>query len=189
MTNSMNMFDYILLAMGLYVLISGIRGKGRLYTAENIKEGMEEKFHKTMQVLYIILGAVMTVNGVVSILKYTFYEFKEVVAATETATAVYEWVPTKDLGAFRFLTVPVLNVLTFVCMGLCLACIIYMIVAIRKMTDKNAPKKQQAGQSGAGQSQASRQAGHILPVSAFDFDEPEETEPLPEKAGSGEARE
>ena len=43
-----NMFDYILLAMGLYVLVSGIRGKGKLYAAENIKEGMEEQYHKTM---------------------------------------------------------------------------------------------------------------------------------------------
>lgn len=168
MSNSFSLFDYILLGMGVYVLVSGIRGKGRLFTAENIKEGMEEKFMKTMRILYIILGAVMTVNGCVSLVKYNFYTFNP-----PTAEAAASWTPSGDLGAFSFLTVPVLNVLTYVCMGLCLACIVYMIVAIRKMTDKNAPRKQTT----QAQEQAARQAGHTLPVSAFEFEEPEAESP------------
>ncbi len=164
------MFDYILLGMGLYVLVSGIRGKGRLFTAENLKEGMEEKFMKIMRVLYIILGAVMTLNGGVSLVKYNFYTF-----VPATAESAATWTPSGDLGAFSFLTIPVLNVLTYVCMGVCLACIVYMIIVIRKMTDRNAPRKQESAQGGAAQTQAARQEGHVLPVSAFEFDEPEET--------------
>lgn len=167
MMDSFSLFDYILLGMGIYVLVSGISGKGRLFTAENIKEGMEEKFHKTMQILYIVLGAVMTLNGGVSLIKYNFYTM-----VPATATSPLTWEPKGDLGAFSFLTIPVLNVLTYVCMGICLACIVYMIVAIRKMTDKNAPQKKAASNPAAA-AQANRQAGHILPVSAFDFDEPE----------------
>ena len=169
-SNSFSMFDYILLAMGIYVLVSGIRGKGRLFTAENIKEGMEEKFMKTMRILYIVLGVVMTINGGVSLIKYNFYIFTP---ATETTAAV--WTPTANLGAFSFLTVPVLNVLTYVCMGLCLLCIVSRLVAIRKMTDKNAPARKAAAENPTQQAQAARQAGHVLPVSAFEFDEPTET--------------
>ncbi len=169
----MEMFDYILLAMGVYVLVAGIRGKGRLYNMENIKEGMEEQFFQIMRKIYIILGAVMTLNGVFSVLRYIIYSYEEVIPATETMTAGFDWVIKEGMESWSFLSIPLLNVMTYVCMGLSIAIIIAMIVVTRKMTDKDAAaKRAQANQNSQA---ASKQAGHTLPVSAFDFDE-EETE-------------
>ena len=173
MESTLSMFDYILLAMGLYVLVAGIRGKGRLYNMENIKEGMEEKFFQIMRKIYIILGAVMTLNGLLSVLKYAIYSYQEVIPATETMTAGYDWVLKEGMESWSFLSITFLNVMTYVCMGLSIAIIIAMIVVTRKMTDKDAAaKRAQANQSSQA---AARQAGHTLPVSAFDFDD-EETE-------------
>ena len=42
MTGSFAMFDWLLIAVSFYVLYSGIVGKGKLYSVENIKEGMED---------------------------------------------------------------------------------------------------------------------------------------------------
>lgn len=174
--NSMSLFDWIMLAMGAYVLYAGITGKGRLYVVENVKEGMEENLKKFSRLLYIILGIIMVVNSATSIVKYAFYAYQEVLPATDTAAAVYDWVAIKDLGSFSFLTVQVLDIIAYVFLGLCIACIVILIIGFRKMTDKNAkpkpkPEAQQAAQN---------QAGHVLPVSAFEFEEeaqPESEEP------------
>lgn len=165
---TLSMFDYVLLAMGVYVLVAGIRGKGRLFAFENIKEGMEERFSKIMRRIYIVLGAVMTLNGLISVAKYSFYSYEEVIPATETMTAGYDWVLKRDLGPLSFLTMPVINVLTYVCTGLSIAGLVTLIIVTRKMTDKTAAgKRAQQTQSAA----AAKQAGHTLPVSAFDFEE------------------
>lgn len=174
---SFSMFDYILLAIGVYVLYSGISGKGRLYNVENLKEGMEKKFKSTMRKLYIGLGAVMSLNAGASLLKTGFYEMKEITAATETAKATYDWVlqEGKSLGAFSFLTPKALDIITYVLLGLSMALIVLMIIAIRKLTNKPAPG--QGKSSAQGGARSSCQSGHILPTSAFDFDdEPEQTE-------------
>ncbi len=165
---SLSLFDYLLLAMGVYVLVAGIRGKGRLYNVENIKKGMEETFIQTMRKLYIALGAVMTFNGLISLVKYVFYSYEEVIPATETMTAGYDWVPLRDLGSFSFLTIPTINIITYVCTGLAIAGIVVMIVVTRKMTDKDAAARRAEQYKGA---DAAKQAGHILPVSAFDFED------------------
>ena len=179
MGSTFSMFDYILLAIGVYVLYSGISGKGRLYNIENLKEGMEEKFKSTMRKLYIGLGVVMSLNAGASLLKTGFYEMKEITAATETAKAVYAWVlqDGKSLGVFSFLTPNVLDIITYVLLGLSMALIVLMIIAIRKLTNKPGTGGAQGqGKSGQGAGQQARQAGHTLPVSAFDFeDEPEDT--------------
>ena len=179
--DSLSLFDYILLAMGVYVLVAGIRGKGRLYNVENIKEGMEETYFKAMRKIYIGLGVVMTLNGVFSVLKYVFYSYEEIIPATETMTAGYDWVAKGDMGFWSFLTIPFLNVMTYVCMGISIAVIVLMIIITRKMTDKEAAaKRAQAYKESAA---SSKQAGHILPVSAFDFEEEGEAQTtLPEAA-------
>ena len=41
MSNSFAMFDWLLLAVSVYVLYSGIVGKGKLYSVENIKEDLQ----------------------------------------------------------------------------------------------------------------------------------------------------
>ena len=169
--DTMSMFDYIMLAMGVYVLIGGIRGKGRLYTVENIKEELVEQFVKTMRKLYIALGAVMTLNGLVSVAKSMLYDYVEVSPATGATTAAYDYVPKQDLGAFSFLTIPVINIIMYVCTGLAIAGIVVMIIITRKMTDKDAAAKRAAQQ--AESAAANPQAGHTLPVAAFDFSEDE----------------
>lgn len=166
---SLSLFDYLLLAMGVYVLVAGIRGKGRLYNVENIKEGMEEQFIQTMRKLYIALGVVMTFNGLISLVKYVFYSYQEVIPATETMTAGYDWVPLRDLGPFSFLTIPVINILTYVCTGLAIVGIVVMIIVTRKMTDKEAAARR--AEQYKNSADAAKQAGHILPVSAFDFED------------------
>ena len=175
MDSTFSLFDYVILAMGVYVLVAGIRGKGRLYQVENIKEGMAEKFISIMRRLYIALGAIMTVNGLLSIAKYTLFTLVEVTPATDTATAVYDWVPKAESGFWSFLTIPVIQVLAYICTALSLAAVVVLIVITRKMTDKEAVAKQAAA-ARAG-STSPNQAGHILPVSAFDFDDEPEASP------------
>jgi hypothetical protein len=54
MTSSFAMFDWLLLAVSFYVLYSGVVGKGKLYSVENIKEGMEEEFKALSRKIYKI---------------------------------------------------------------------------------------------------------------------------------------
>lgn len=173
---SFSLFDYILLGIGLYVLYAGITGKGRMYNVENLKEGMEQKFKSTMRKLYIGLGIVMSLNAGASLLKSGFYELKEITPATDTVKATYDWALQngKSLGAFSFLTPTALDIITYVLLGLSLVLIVLMIIGIRKMTNKPVPGSQ--NQSGAKSAQAANQAGHALPVSAFEFDEPTDAE-------------
>lgn len=173
MDSSFSLFDYLILGMGIYVLVAGIRGKGRLYQVENIKEGMVEKFISIMRRLYIGIGAVMTINGLLSVARYTLYTLVEVTPATDTTAAVYDWVPKAESGFWSFLTIPVIQVLAYICTALSLAGIVFLIVITRKMTDKEAAAKQAAA-ARAG-STSPNQAGRILPVSAFDFDDEPET--------------
>lgn len=159
------LYYVILLGMGVYVLIAGITGKGRLYAVDNVKEGMEEKFQKTMRAIYLALGISMTLNGVVSALMEILYTTQVVQEATDSTPQVTEIVARYDLGFFSFLTPMVLTILTYVCMAVVIGLIVLMIVKLRKMTDRNARRSSSNGQP-------DRQAGHILPVDAFDFDEP-----------------
>ena len=85
--------------------------------------------------------------------------------ATDSTPQVTEIVARYDLGFFSFLTPMVLTILTYVCMAVVIGLIVLMIVKLRKLTDRNARRSSSSGQP-------DRQAGHILPVDAFDFDEP-----------------
>ena len=156
--SSISLFDVLMLGIGVYVLIGGIRGKGRLYSTGNVKKGMEEKYQKTMRLIYTILGVLMTLNGAVSCLSSYFYSYGEITAATETTEAVFGWTQKHDLGSFDFLTPQVFSVLSLVFLALCMTGIIVMLVVSKKMTVKGA------------------QYGAAQQSSASDFDEQNETE-------------
>lgn len=167
-----SLMDYLLLGIGVYVLINAILGKGKLFAAENIKEGYEEKFKKTLRAIYLPLGILMVLNGGISLLRAYLYEQVELTAATETAPAVFGFAlkEGRSLGAFTFMTPKFFNIATYVFMGLVVAGVVVLVVVMRKMTDRNAPQTGKSGDPEA-QRQAERQAGHVLPVSAFEFDD------------------
>jgi len=170
MTGTTSLFDLLLLAISVYVLYAGITGKGRLYTIENVKEGKEKEFKTRLRKLYIVLGALMTVNSGASLLKGVFYSYEETVAATDTTDAVYEWVQTKSLGAFSFLTPQAFDIISWVALALTLGLIVLLVVMMRRYTDKS---KEAAKKSGGSSSAAScsRKGGCVLPSSAFEFDD------------------
>ena len=163
MSGSFAMFDWLLLAVSFYVLYAGIVGKGKLYSVENIKEGMEEEFKALSRKIYIFLGIAMVINSAASLLRNTFYAYQEVTPATETAKAVYDWVSLKDLGAFSFLTPVVFDVISYVALALTLGLIVLLVVKMRKYVDKNAQAKANQGAAAKGASS--------MPSSAFNFDE------------------
>ncbi len=167
MTGSFAMFDWLLLAVSVYVLYSGIVGKGKLYSVENIKEGMEEEFKALSRKIYIFLGITMIINSAASLLRNTFYIYKEVTPATETVKAVFEWtlVEGKSLGAFSFLTAGVFDIISYVALALTLGLIVLLVVKMRKYIDKTAQSKAKQGPAARG--------GSTMPSSAFNFDEDE----------------
>ena len=160
-----SIMDYLLLIIGAYVLFNGIRGKGKLFTAENIKEGYEEKFKKTLRAIYLPMGVLMVINGGMSLLRSYLYEPGEVAGEVD-------WVlkEGRELGGFTFLTPKFFNVIAFVFMGLIVASVVVLIFVMRKMIDRNPPPKANANDPDA-QKRAERQTGHSLPVSAFEFDD------------------
>ena len=162
MSGSFAMFDWLLLAVSFYVLYAGIVGKGKLYSVENIKEGMEEEFKALSRKIYIFLGIAMVINSAASLLRNTFYAYQEITPATETAKAVYDWVSLKDIGAFSFLTPVVFDVISYVALAVTLGLIVLLVVKMRKYVDKNAQAKA---------SQGAAKSASSMPSSAFNFDE------------------
>ena len=162
MSSSFAMFDWMLLAISVYVLYAGIVGKGKLYSVENIKEGMEEEFKALSRKIYIFLGIAMVINSAASLLRNTFYAYQEVTPATETAKAVYDWVSLKDLGAFSFLTPTVFDIISYVALAVTLGLIVLLVVKMRKYIDKEAQSKA---------SQGAAKSASSMPSSAFNFDE------------------
>ena len=157
------MFDWLLLAISVYVLYAGIVGKGRLYSVENIKEGQEEAFKALSRKIYIFLGIAMVINSAASLLRNTFYAYQEITPATETAKAVYDWVALKDLGAFSFFTPVVFDVISYVALAVTLGLIVLLVVKMRKFVDKTAQGKTNQG--------AAAKTASSMPSSAFHFDE------------------
>ena len=163
MSSSLSMFDWLLLAISVYVLYAGIVGKGRLYSVENIKEGKEEEFKQLSRKIYIFLGIAMIINSGASLLRSTFYTYQEVTPAVGSTAAVYDLVATKDLGAFAFLKPTVLNVISYAALAITLGLIVLLVVKMRKYVDKNAQAKSKQSSSPRG--------GSSMPSSAFNFDE------------------
>lgn len=173
MTGSSSLFDLLLLAISVYVLYAGITGKGRLYTIENIKEGKEDEFKKLIQKIYIVLGIIMTINSGSSLLKSMFYTYQETAAATDTTSAVYGWVMTKDLGAFSFMTPLTFDIISWVALAITLAIIVVLVMFMRRYTDKDKEAAKRSGSSSG--ASCSRKGGCALPSSAFEFEDDEKS--------------
>ena len=166
MGDSFAMFDWLLLAISVYVLYAGIVGKGRLYSVENIKEGMEEEFKQLSRKIYIFLGIAMVINSGASIVRGMLYAYQEITPAVGETDAVYAWVATRDLGAFKFMTIGVFNIISYVALAVTLGLIVFLVVKMRQYVDKNAQAKKSAAAGAA-------KSGSSMPSSAFNFDEDE----------------
>lgn len=158
------LFSLVLLAIGVYVLVSGIAGKGKLFAVENLKEGYEEKYKKAMRIFFIPIGALMVVNGVASVGKSLLYE------VAQSATGEITYTIKAGYEAFSALTPKLFDIVNYVCMGLVIVGVVGWMFVTRKMTDRTAARAAAANPA------ADRQAGHILPVSAFEFDEEPEAD-------------
>jgi hypothetical protein len=164
MSGSFALFDWLMLAISVYVLYAGIVGKGRLYSVENIKEGKEEEFKAFSRKVYIFLGITMVINSAASLLRANAYPAATAADGTPIA-------PNIDLGALSSILTPlVLNIISYTALGLTLALIVLLIVKMRQYVDKNAQQKKDSGTSCA------RGSCNTLPSSAFEFDEDDKTE-------------
>lgn len=170
MTDSFSLFDWLLLAISVYVLYAGVTGKGRLYSMENIKEGKEQEFKTFSRKIYILLGIAMVINSGASLLRSSLYAYQEVTAATDSTAAVYEWVAQKDLGSFAFLTPLVFSIISYVALAITLGLIVLLVVKMRSFMDKEAQAKKSESAS------CSRGSCSSMPSSAFEFDDEDKTE-------------
>ncbi len=83
------LFPILLLAMGVYVLYSAIRSKGKLFSMENIKDDSKDQAKKIMRGMYFGLAAIMLLMALSNTLSTVLYSnrvtyFKLTDAYTET---------------------------------------------------------------------------------------------------------
>ncbi len=150
--------EIIMAAMGVYVLVSGFRGRGRLYTTQHIKKGCEEKSLKGQKIIYLVLGTSMLTNALASILQMLLY-------TAETADGTVTYVPTERMTeGLSWLRAEMLNAVAFTFMAISILTIIALFVFLRKVMDKPEKKKQ-------AQDAPKAAPGSVLPSSAFDFDD------------------
>jgi|GEM_PF-4329945 len=71
MDNFTGMFSMFELGLGVYMLYCSITNGGQLFKNENIKQGMEEKYHRLVRLFGFILGPMMVALGVVDYLNGT----------------------------------------------------------------------------------------------------------------------
>lgn len=67
------LFPILLLAMGVYVLISAIKGSGKLFSTENFKEESKEQAVKITRALYFALAAIMLIMALTNALSTALY--------------------------------------------------------------------------------------------------------------------
>lgn len=65
---SVSLFDIVMFVIGLYLLYSAISGRGRIFDAEFVKEGMEAKHKKAMRISCLAAAVIMIAACVVSAL-------------------------------------------------------------------------------------------------------------------------
>lgn len=65
---SVSLFDIVMFVIGLYLLYSAVSGRGRIFDAEFVKEGMETKHKKAMRISCLAASIIMIAAGVVSAL-------------------------------------------------------------------------------------------------------------------------
>lgn len=155
-----NLFDYILIGLSLYVLVSAIVGKGRLFEVGKVKEGKEKEFKKKLRLLYILLGIAMLINSGISFAQQMFYQYNAELGAYETV---------RDPGFLAFLTPSLCRTLSIVFLAIVLGFVVLLIIVTKKYTIKGATT-QGSSESSEQNSHAARQAGHSLPIDAFEFD-------------------
>ena len=68
---SVSLFDIVMFVIGLYLLYSAISGRGRIFDAEFVKEGMEAKHKKAMRISCLAAAVIMIAAGVVSAIIWT----------------------------------------------------------------------------------------------------------------------
>jgi len=68
------LFTIMLGAIAIYVLYSAIRGKGRLFQADAIKEKFKDKYVKILRIIYLALGICMLLNTAASALNSILFE-------------------------------------------------------------------------------------------------------------------
>jgi threonine/homoserine/homoserine lactone efflux protein len=66
-----NLFSVFELIAGVYLIYAAISGKGQIYKNDNIKKGMEARYHKTVRVLCAVVGPVMTAQGILDYLYFS----------------------------------------------------------------------------------------------------------------------
>ena len=66
------MFNKILTAayvvIGLYCVVSGITGKGRMFENQNVAANKQEQFKKTMRIFLLISGPILSAGGIMELL-------------------------------------------------------------------------------------------------------------------------
>lgn len=80
------LLDYIQIAIGIYMGFYAIRGKGKIYENEFVKEGMEEKYRKTIRLWLAIISPLIIIVGTLGILGYN--------DGTLTSPAMILWILT-----------------------------------------------------------------------------------------------
>jgi len=67
-------FSILLAAIAVYLLYSAIRGKGRLFQAENLKEKYKDNFVKVLRWFYLALSILMLLNTAASVTNAALFE-------------------------------------------------------------------------------------------------------------------
>ena len=78
------MFPILLVACAAYILYSAVRGKGRLFQADNLKEKFQEKYVKVLRTIYFVLGFIMLLNSVASLSNALLFEMRYYFTAAYT---------------------------------------------------------------------------------------------------------
>lgn len=63
---SLTPWDIIILGIGIYALGAGILGKGKVYAADFVKEGMENKHRKTVRITCITVSICMIASSIIA---------------------------------------------------------------------------------------------------------------------------
>ena len=66
---STDFLDIFQAAMGVYMLIAAIAGKGKIYEQEYVKEGCEKKYRKTIRIFLFILGPLCMLGAALNVFK------------------------------------------------------------------------------------------------------------------------
>jgi hypothetical protein len=69
MNSSLQIFDLLLILIGVYMVYSAVSGKGSFYRDDNIKEGRKEKYRKLVRWFCLFGGPIAIASSVFDFLK------------------------------------------------------------------------------------------------------------------------